>query len=438
MEKTQSYPTTPRARWFQGERVPLSTSATFRFATLGLLAMLVAAGAPSPLYGLYASEFGFSTSVLTVVFAVYALALLGTMLIVGSLSDYVGRKPVLFAALTLEIVSFALFLLASGVPGLIIARLVQGVSTGAAIGTLGAILLDTEGPRAGRGTVVNSIVSQVGFVFGAVGAGVLAEYAPAPLELVFWVLIACFAALFAVALLMPETGELRLGARRSLRPEVMVPKRVRGAFYAAVPLFVATWAVSGLYVSLGGSIVNGVFGYSNLFVSGLIVAAMLAPGAVASHLMRSARLRTAIRFGSAMLIAGLATTLVGLALGSGPLGFSVFVFGTVVAGIGFGSAYVGAFRSTMAEVPAATRAATLTAILGVSYLSFSIPALIAGALTTHVGIRSTAIGYGAAVIAITVGALAVQRLRSRPTTDRDEDDQAGEAPRLTTALGRAG
>ena len=385
-------------------KIEIDRPTTFRFAALGLLAMLAAAGAPSPLYGLYASRFGFSLGVLTVIFAVYAFALLGTMLIVGSLSDYTGRKPVLLAALTLEIVSFVLFLLAGGVAGLIVARLIQGVATGAAIGTFGAILLDTEG-RPGGGTVVNSIVSQAGFVAGAVGAGALAEYAPAPLELVFWVLIAIFAALCVVSLLIPETGEPRPGALRSLRPEVDVPPRVRGAFYAAVPLFVATWAVSGLYVSLGGSIVEGVFGYANLFVGGLIVAAMLTPGAIASYLCRAARPRVAIRFGSAMLIAGLATSIVGLAVGAGPLGFAVFVLGTVVAGVGFGSAYVGAFGSTMAEVPSESRAATLTAILGVSYLSFSVPALIAGVLTSHVGIRTTAIGYGAAVIAIVLFSL---------------------------------
>lgn len=380
--------------------------------------MLAAAGAPSPLYGLYASDFGFSTGVLTVVFAVYAMALLGTMLIVGSLSDYTGRKPVLIAALIVEMISLVLFLLAGGVSGLIVARLTQGVATGAGISTLGAILLDTEG-EAGRGTVVNSIVSQVGFVVGAVGAGALAEYAPAPLELVFWVLLAIFAALFVATLLIPETGGSRPGARRSLRPEVTVPRPVRGAFYAAVPLFVATWAVSGLYVSLGGSIVESVFGFSNLFVDGLIVAAMLTPGAITSYVSRSAEPHGAIRFGSTMLIVGLGITLVGLAHGIGSVGFAVFVLGTVVAGIGFGSAYVGAFGSTMAEVPAESRAATLTAILGVSYLSFSVPALIAGVLVSPLGIQTTAIGYVVAVVVLVVGSLAIDHLRAGGKFDRE-------------------
>lgn len=396
----------------------ISRRGTFRFATLGLLGMLAAAGAPSPLYGLYASEFGFSTGVLTVVFAVYALALLGTMLIVGSLSDYTGRKPVLFAALIVEMISLVLFLLAGGVSGLIVARLTQGVATGAGISTLGAILLDTES-GAGRGTVTNSIVSQVGFVVGAVGAGALAEYAPAPLELVFWVLLAIFAALFVVTLLIPETGGSHPGARRSLRPEVTVPTRVRSSFFAAVPLFVATWAVSGLYVSLGGSIAEGVFGFSNLFVDGLIVAAMLTPGAIASHLSRSAEPHRAIRFGSTMLIVGLGITLVGLALGGGSVGFVVFVLGTVVTGIGFGSAYVGAFGSTMAEVPQESRAATLTAILGVSYLSFSIPALIAGVLTSPLGIQTTAICYVVAVLVLVVCSLMIDGPRTQGKFDRE-------------------
>src|SRR5690242_2565583 len=116
---------------------------SFWYVVGALLAMMAAAGAPSPLYVVYEQQIGFSAVTLTVIFAVYVVALLATLLTVGSLSDYIGRRPVLAAALILEIVSLALFLPAKSVACLIVARVVQGVATGVALGALGAALVDT-------------------------------------------------------------------------------------------------------------------------------------------------------------------------------------------------------------------------------------------------------------------------------------------------------
>jgi MFS family permease len=88
----------------------LSRRAGFWLLATSLLALMAAAGAPSPLYRVYQQQWGFSTGVLTLVFAVYALALLATLLTVGGLSDHVGRRPVLVAALVVEAVSMGTFL----------------------------------------------------------------------------------------------------------------------------------------------------------------------------------------------------------------------------------------------------------------------------------------------------------------------------------------
>jgi MFS family permease len=101
-----------------------------------------AASAPSPLYVVYQQEWGFSGTTLTVVFAVYVLALILSLLVLGALSDHVGRRPVLAAAITLEAVALVLFIVADGVPVLLLARIAQGIATGAALTTLGA----TGGP----------------------------------------------------------------------------------------------------------------------------------------------------------------------------------------------------------------------------------------------------------------------------------------------------
>jgi MFS family permease len=401
---------------------PGVTARSFWTVVSALMAMMIAAGAPSPLYGLYAERIGFSPVTLTVIFAIYVVALLATLLVVGSLSDHVGRKPVLVVALALEIVSLALFIPADSVALLILARTVQGLATGVALGALGAAMLDTQKPGSQLGTLFNSVVPPLGLAVGALGAGALIEYVPDPTRVVFWVLIAANAAALVGVLLIPEPGARRPGALASLRPDVRVTGPVRPAFAVAAPVFVATWAVGGIYLSLGPSLAAGVFGLTDHLVGGFVVATVTASGALAAYLTRAWAPRRTVRIGSALLIAGLLAALAGIGLVATPL----FLLGSVVTGLGFGAAFTGALRSVMSLVGADNRAATLSAVLTVSYLAFSVPAIVAGWAATRVGLSRAAIGYGVAVIAVTLVSVALDRLRvraagtapARPLVDR--------------------
>ena len=159
----------------------LNRSAGFVAVTAMLVLFMAAAGAPTPLYVVYQQQWGFPTSTLTLVFAVYVLGLLATILVVGALSDHVGRRPVLVAAIALEAVALLLFLTAGGVGTLLAARLVQGVATGAAITTLSAAVVDLAAPsRTGRAGLVTSVATLLGLAAGSVGTGALVEFAPAP------------------------------------------------------------------------------------------------------------------------------------------------------------------------------------------------------------------------------------------------------------------
>jgi MFS family permease len=394
---------------------------SFWIVVSALMAMMIAAGAPTPLYGVYAERIGFSSATLTVIFAIYVVALLATLLLVGSLSDFVGRKPVLLAALALEIVSLAMFVPADSVAMLVAARTVQGVATGAALGALGAAMLDTQRPGSQLGTLFNSVVPPLGLAIGALGAGALIEYAPDPTRVVFWVLIAGMAAAFVALLLIPEPGVRRPGALASLRPDVRVTGAVRPAFVVAAPVFVATWAVGGIYLSLGPSLAAGVFGLTDHLVGVTVVVALTGSGALAAYLTDSMPPRRAVRIGSALLIAGLLIALAGIGLVATPL----FLLGSVVTGLGFGASFTGALRSVMGLVGADNRAATLSAVLTVSYLAFSVPAILAGWAATRVGLTRAAIGYGVAVIAVTLVSVALDRLRVRTAAARAVPERVG-------------
>src|SRR4051794_32790751 len=165
-------------------------------ATLGFL--LFASSAPSPLYVVYQAKWDFSPLTLTSVFAVYVVALLLALLFAGSLSDHIGRRPVLVLALIVQAAGMGLFVAAQGVELLFAARIVQGVATGVAIGAISAALIDLQPPgRPALGALVSSAAPLLGLAAGALGSGLLVQYGPDPLRLVYWLLLGIFVAALA-------------------------------------------------------------------------------------------------------------------------------------------------------------------------------------------------------------------------------------------------
>src|SRR3954453_18285051 len=170
-------------------RATLSRAVSFwAVAAVGLLAAATNA-ASSPLYRLYQAQFHFSATTLTLLFTIYAVVLLTTLVLLGSVSDYLGRRPVMVAGLTLGAVACGLFLVAHGVGLLLAGRALQGVAVGLISGTASAALLDLR-PESGITPAVSSAAPTSGPALGAIAASTLAQYAPAPTHLVWWLLIA--------------------------------------------------------------------------------------------------------------------------------------------------------------------------------------------------------------------------------------------------------
>jgi MFS family permease len=391
-------------------RRALPRGAAFWLVAATTAALLAASSAPSPLYPVFQAEFGFSAITLTAIFAVYVLSLLLSLLTVGRLSDFVGRRPVLAVALLVESAAMAIFLGADGVAWLLAARIVQGLATGAAIGVLGAYLLDLQpGDGSRRGSLVNSAAPTSGLGLGAIVTGVLVQYAPHPTRLVFAILTALFVALALATVALPETVRRAPGALAALRPQVAVPPRARRAFAGAVPTMVATWALGGLMLSVGGSLLGSVFDQTNHAVVGLVLGLFAASGAAAAVLARDLPPAPMNRIGTSALATGTGLFIVALAWSS----LGVFVVAAIVAGGGFGSGFLGALRSVTQLAEPHERAALLSAVYVVSYLAFSIPAVLAGLLITHVGLRDTSLGYGIFVAVIAVGILGFERHAGR-------------------------
>ncbi|WP_055586276.1 MFS transporter [Peterkaempfera griseoplana] len=381
--------------------LPRSAAFWLVAAVQGLL--LFASSAPSPLYVVYQAAWGFSPITLTWVFAMYAIALLAALLVAGGISDHIGRRWALGGALVVEVAAMALFIGADGVGWLLAARAVQGVATGVATGATSAAILDLQPPERPRlGSLVNSSAPIVGLALGALGAGVLVEYVPRPRVLVYALLLALFAAAaLLVVPAVPETSPMRPGALASLAPRLGIPREARPLFLIVVPCLFAVWALGGLYMSLGPSIAVGILHLSNHLIGGLVIFTLTGAGAVGALLRRNRLPRRTMTQGFLAFFAGVGATLGALATTSTVLFFA----GTVVAGYGFGTGFLGAFQTVGPLAGPDQRARLLSSLYVVSYLGFSLPAVAAGVAVVQVGLRPTATAYGVVVMVLACVAL---------------------------------
>ena len=362
-----------------------------------VISLLAASAAPSPLYGLYREAWSFSALMLTFVFAVYAFALLCGLLVFGALSDHVGRRPVLLAALVLELGSLVLFWLADSVAWLLAARLLQGLATGIATATLSAALLDLQRER---GALVNSVAPMLGMAAGALGASAVVQFAPQPAHLVFEALAALLALQTVAAFYLPATNQPRTGAWASLRPSLAIPKSTLPTLLSILPMNTAQWALSGFYMSLGPTLARHVSGINAPMLGGGLIATLVLSGAAGILWLRVLPARRVLSGSAAVLIAGLAVTLWGIqAHAVGPL----FV-GTAIAGAGFGAGFNASIRSLVPLAPAEQRGAMMASFFVLSYLAFSVPALAAGMAVGLFGLEATALGYVFVLIVLCGGA----------------------------------
>lgn len=389
------------------ERSSPSLRAMTVFAAVAAMTFSAAGAAPTPLYHAYQEAFGLTPATITGIFAVYAFSLLAALLTAGSLSDHLGRRPVIAAALLLNMLAMGLFMTAHSAAMLIAARSVQGFATGIDTATLGATILDTD--RA-RGPVLNSLTAFIGLSIGNVVSGLLVTFAPDPMQLVYVLMLGLSVAEALVLFAMPETTRRRPGALASLRPHIHVPPQARRTLALVTPANVAFWALGGFYFSLMPSLVRLATGLEQPFVGGFVVAAFTGSGAAAVFALRNHAPARLLTGGIVALVVGVSITLAGVAAASAVL----MLAGTVISGAGFGAAFSGAMRLVMPLAQPQERAGLLSAFYVESYLAFAAPALLLGLLAPEVGLATAAYFYGAAVIGLALVSLVLGRRPSGP------------------------
>jgi predicted MFS family arabinose efflux permease len=370
---------------------------------------LFASGTPAPLYETYRELWGFSPVVLTLVYATYAFGVLTSLLLAGRISDEIGRRPVLVVSLSTLMVATVVFALAGSLAWLFVARAVQGLATGLALGAAGAALLDLHSSRdpAGAG-LTNGVASATGMALGVLVSSAFVEFLPAPRVLPYVLLFALFAAALWLALRMPEPVERR-GRLRLTPQRPSVPAQARRPFLLASLGVISSWSIGGLFLSLGPQLLATLFETNDHLVAGFGVFVLAGSGALAQLLLGRTAPWAAAAGGSIALSAGLLLMVAAAADGSRVL----FLAGAVVGGAGFGVAFLGALRALSVAIPHEHRAAVMSAFYVVAYLAISVPAILAGVLVTPLGLEPTFEIFGGVVAALAL-VVALEAWRQRP------------------------
>jgi MFS family permease len=381
----------------------------FFAAALTFVVNMMGTTLPTPLYPIYQQELGFSQLIITVIFAAYAVGVIGALIVTGAWSDQIGRRPMLALGLAFSALSACAFLWGGGLTPLLIGRVLSGISAGIFTGTATVAVVElAPAAWAGSATLIATAANMGGLGLGPLFAGALSQYLPAPLTLCFiadLVLIALAAVAVALA---PET------ARRPERPRLRiqslrVPAEVRGVFVPAAIAGFAGFAVLGLFTAIAPAFMGKILNYSNHALTGAVVFALF----VASTLgqIGQARLPQAWRLplGCAGLIVGIALVALAIVVSS----LAVLLAGALVAGVGQGVAFRAGMGAVTAASPAERRGEVASTFFVVLYVAISIPVVGIGVVADTIGLRVAGIGFSIAVAILAAFALASLMLRRR-------------------------
>ncbi|MEV3962283.1 MFS transporter [Nocardia sp. NPDC050193] len=330
-------------------------------------------GVPAPLYGLYEQQWHLSPLTTTVVFAVYAIAALGAVLVSGRISDVVGRKPVLLGAFAVMIVGLVVFVLADTVPMLLIARALHGMAVGATVVAGAAALLDLRPHRGARSGQLTGVAFNVGMAVAILGSALLAQYAPHPLRTPYVVISIICLLVTAGVLALREPHAARVAGRiRVSRPAV--PREIRADFWFAAMGVMAAWSVLGVLLSLYPSLAAQQTGIHNLVFGGVVVAATATAAALVQLFATAIPARRAAVGGDIGMAVALALTVPAL----GTHNWVAVLGAGVLLGATFGLGFGGSLRHLSHVVPEHRRGETMSAYYLLAYTSMALPTVLAG------------------------------------------------------------
>ena len=372
--------------------------------SFAFLAVMAFSAVPSPLYGLYRARDHFSLFMVTVIYAVYAVGVIGALLLAGHLSDWYGRRRLLLPALGLAIVSAIVFLVSKSLAGLLVGRLLNGIAIGIVVSTATAYLTELHAvgrpaATARRAQLTASAIPVGGIGVGALVAGILAQWVAYPLTVPYLVFLAALVVGTLGVALSPETREGPKPRPRYRPQRVSVPHDERSRFFAAALSAFMAFATLGLFTGLAAAVSSRHAASSVSRARGSRLVCHVRVGCCRADPDRSLaddpRVRSRHGRDGRRARARCPRRV------APPPVPGLFIVGGGLIGAGGGTIFRGAVGTVMSIAPPDRIAESLAGMFLAAFLGLSLPVVGAGiTLSRHVSPKDTILGFA---IAVSVG-----------------------------------
>lgn len=355
------------------------------------MAAFAAAAAPIPLYNIYRDQDGFTNAGISMAVVTYSLGTIAGLLVLGQLSNHLGRRVAAIAGLGLLLLGCLLLLDVHHIAILLAGRLLMGAGTGLASSSLSSYIVDAAPPEPQwLASVASSQGALLGLALGAVASGAMVQFSPWPRQLIFMVCAGFLLLSAALVALSPETAARAPGALRSLMPRVGLPARVRPLLPVAAAIFISTWATGAFYQAFVPALMEDRLHSRSPLVLGLVFACYMAPSVLGAPLGGRLAATQAQRAGMTVFVGGMNSAAAAIYNDN----LAVFIVATIVAGMGQGIAVSAATRGLLEGAGVADRAPIFSAIYLLCYGGATVLSLFAGALSASLPLSWLALGYG--------------------------------------------
>ncbi|MEU1689235.1 MFS transporter [Micromonospora sp. NPDC005707] len=366
---------------------------------VSLVASFAASAAPIPLFNVYRAEDRFTNAGISMAVVTTSVGTIAALLVLGRLSNHLGRRLTAIASLGLLLLGCLLLLSVHDIGTLLAGRLLMGVGTGLASSSLTSYIVDAAPTRPEwLAAVASSQGPMLGLTLGAVASGALVQFGPWPRDLIYLVCAGLLVLSAALIVISPETARPTPGAWRSLLPRVRVPARVRHLLPVAAAVFLATWATGAFYQAFVPALVEDQLHTRSPLTLGLVFAAYMAPSVLGAPLGGRVTSAAAQRIGMIVFLAGWIGIITAIAIGT----LALFIAATIVAGAGQGIAISAATRGLLHDSTLADRAAIFSVIYVLCYSGAAFPSLISGELSNTFSLPQIVLGYGGLAIVATL------------------------------------
>jgi hypothetical protein len=403
----------------------------FWVVAFAFLIVMAFATLPSPLYGLYRTRDDLSALMITVIYAIFAGGTIVTLLRDPSIAPRIGRRGMMLGAVGIMMVAAGVLAAWKDLPGLLIGRLLTGVSVGLAAGTAITYLVELRLRADPNASVVRARTIGTSVNVGALGvgpliAGCLAEWGSYPLTVPFLV----FLGLGAVALiglsLVPETGtpapratkEQRTGPRRAVRVPVPAAAATLSAFSAM-----------GLFAGLSGLFLATTLGRPSHALSGATLFLVFSCGVVSQLATAKLQASRVLALGTASMLVGLVLLVVSVRLSTPSL--ALFLIGGALIGAGAGAVFKGTTGIVLEASAPEDRVAMTSALLIALFVGLSVPVIGAGiALNQGASAPNTVLGFAILVgLGVSASGWALLGRRARVPSPQMNPTPEGSAPK---------